>query len=106
MAADGGVTGSGLDELADHLVEWCGDQDRFSTQPQPHLRAGDLDVVDGELADGGGGLGVEQHQQARDAVGGFDVVVVQEPARLFPTGFGVDGSRSGRAIARRRGRVG
>lgn len=49
VAADGGVTGSGLHEFADHLVERLGDQDRFSTEPQPHLRPGDLDVVDGEL---------------------------------------------------------
>src|SRR6185295_89058 len=91
VAADGGVTGSGLDEFADHLVERLGDQDRFSTESQPRLRPGDLDVVNGELADGGGGLGVEQYQQAGDAVGCVDVVVVQEPAGLFPTGFSVDG---------------
>ena len=37
-----------------------------------------------------GRLGVEQHEQPGDAVLGFDGVVVQQPASLFPAGLGVD----------------
>ena len=49
-----------------------------------------MDVVEGEAADRGGPLGVEQHEQAGDAVLGFEGVVVQQPAGLFPAGLGVD----------------
>jgi hypothetical protein len=48
------------------------------------------DVVEGEPADRGGGLGVEQHEEPGDAVLGFEGVVVQEPAGVGPPGLAVD----------------
>ena len=90
VTADGGVAESGIDELAQEIVERCGDEDRFSAQPQPHLLVGHLDVVDAEFADGRGGLGVEQHQQTGDTVAGVDGVIVQQPTGLVPAGLGVD----------------
>ena len=50
-----------------------------------------VDVVDGHSADRCGPLGVEQDEQAGDPVFGLEGVVVQEPAGVFPPGFGVDG---------------
>ena len=47
-------------------------------------------VVESESADRGGGLRVEQHEQARDAVLGLEGVVVQQPAGVDPSGFAVD----------------
>jgi len=41
-------------------------------------------VGEGEAAEGGGPLGVEQDEQAGDAVVGLDGVVVQQPASLLP----------------------
>lgn len=90
VAADGGVAESGSDELAQEIVERCRDANRFSSQPQPDLLVGHLDVVDGEFADGRGGLSIEQHQQTGDTVAGVDGVVVQQPTGLIPAGLGVD----------------
>ncbi|MFL6054730.1 MAG: hypothetical protein ACJ72W_17680 [Actinoallomurus sp.] len=42
-----------------------------------YLVAAGVDVVEGEPADGGGLLGVEQDEQAGDPVIGFEGVVVQ-----------------------------
>jgi hypothetical protein len=76
VAADGGVAESGSDELAQEIVERCRDANRFSSQPQPDLLVGHLDVVDGEFADGRGGLSIEQHQQTGDTVAGSPVSMV------------------------------
>jgi hypothetical protein len=60
-------------------------------------------VADREPADGRGPLGVEQDQQAGDAVFGLEVLVVQQGAGLVPAGFGVDDA--GRAYPADRGEV-
>ena len=49
-----------------------------------------VDVVEGESADRGGPLGVEQDEQPGDAVVGLEGVVVQQPAGLCPARLGVD----------------
>jgi len=51
-----------------------------------------VNVFDGEAADCGGPLGVEENEQSGDAVVGFDAVVVQQPAGVDPSGFAVDGA--------------
>jgi hypothetical protein len=53
---------------------------------------GGVEVLEGEAADRGWGLGVEQEEYAGDFVGGFDGVLVQVPAGLVPAGLGVDGA--------------
>jgi len=60
----------------------------FAAQTQPHFVVAALDVVEGEAADRGRPLGVEQHEQAGDTVLGLEGVVVQQPAGLFPPCLG------------------
>ena len=76
--------------LQDQGVERFGEDDRLAAQPDPDLVAAGLDVAEGEAADRGRPLGVEQDEQPGDAVLGFEGVVVQQPACLFPAGLGVD----------------
>jgi hypothetical protein len=97
LLADGRVTTSGRDELEGERVEWLGQDDGFAAQPQPNLVVLDgLDVVDGEAADRGRPLGVEQHEQPGHPVFGLERVVVEQPAGLVPAGLGVDdASRTG-----------
>ena len=49
-----------------------------------------VNMVEGQAADRGGPLGVEENEQAGDAVLGFDGVVVQQAAGVVPSGLGVD----------------
>src|SRR5205823_7941754 len=51
-----------------------------------------LDVVEGEAADHRRPLGVEEDEEAGDAVLGFEGAVVEQPAGLFPAGLGIDGA--------------
>src|SRR5205823_8384672 len=81
---------------ADEGGEGVGQDDGFAAEPQPHLVFVGVNVVEGEAADRGGPLCVEQDEQPGDAVFGFDGVVVEQPARLLPAGFGVDDA--GRAV--------
>lgn len=90
LVADGGVTSSGGDELEDERSERFGHVDGLTSEVDLHLVAAGVDVVEGEAADRGGPLGVEEYEQAGDAVFGFDGVVVEQTACLFPAGFGVD----------------
>jgi hypothetical protein len=76
--------------VAHETSQRFGQQDRLVAQPDVYLLAVGVDVVEGQSADVRGRLGVEQDQQGGDAVFGFDGVVVQQPASLFPPGFGVD----------------
>jgi hypothetical protein len=55
----------------------------------PHLVVADLDVVEGQAADRGGLLGVEQDKQASDAVLGIEGVVVQQVAGSGPSTRGI-----------------
>ena len=86
---------AGGDELQDQGGEGFGEEDRLAAEPEPYLVAAGLDVAEGEPADRGRPLGVEQDEQPGDAVFGFEGAVVQQPAGLFPAGLGVD--HAGRA---------
>jgi hypothetical protein len=90
--ADGGVAAAGGGK-EDEAGEGFGQHDGFVAEPQPHLAVVVLHVFEGEAADRGGPLGVEQDEERGDPVFGLDGVVVQQPACLFPAGLGVDGSR-------------
>ena len=76
--------------MPDQGGEGVGQDDRFAAQPDAHLGVAGLDLVEGEAAGRGRGLGVEEYEQAGDPVFGFDGVVVQQAAGLFPTCLGVD----------------
>ena len=86
-----------------------GQDDGFAAEAEPTCLPSVVDVVEGESADRGGPLGVEQDEQAGDAVVGVERVVVQQPAGLLPAGLVVDDA--GRAVpigwrrSRRRGRA-
>jgi len=54
---------------------------------RPVIAAG---VAEGEAADDRWPLGVEEDEQAGDAVFGFEGAVVQQPAGLLPASLGVD----------------
>jgi hypothetical protein len=75
--------------------QWLG------SEPQPYFVVAAFEVLEGEPADRGEALGVEQHEQPGDPVFGFDGVVVHQPAGLVPAGLGVDAA--GGAITGRRG---
>ncbi|MGH9212480.1 MAG: hypothetical protein ACRD2C_17660 [Acidimicrobiales bacterium] len=77
LVADGGVAGAGGGEIADESGEWLGEVDGFVAEAQLCAGVVGFDVVDGEAADGGGRLGVEQDEQAGDAVFGFEGFVVE-----------------------------
>ena len=93
LAADGCVTPAGRGELQDQGAERLGEQDRLAAEPDAHLAVFGLDVAWGEAADRGRPLSVEEDEQASDAVFGFERVVAEQPACLFPPGFGVDDAR-------------
>lgn len=90
MVAEGGVAAAGGDELSDEGVDRRGEDDGLAAEPEAYLGVAGLDVVEGELADRGCGLRVEQDEQAGDAVFGLDGVVVQQSAGVLPAGLGVD----------------
>jgi len=60
--ADDGVSAAGACQVADEVGEWLGKDDRFSAQAQADGVRGGLEVVEGESADCGGLLGVEQDE--------------------------------------------
>ena len=81
---------AGRYQLQDQGVEGLGEDGRLAAGPDPHLVTSGLDVAEGELADCGWPLGVEQDEQPGNAVFGFERAVVQQPAGLFLSGLGVD----------------
>jgi len=81
---------AGGDQVKDEAGERLGEYDGFPAEPQRYLAAAGLDVTEGEAADGGGLLGVEEDEQSRDPVLGPEGAVVQQPPGLFPAPFGVD----------------
>jgi hypothetical protein len=89
VAADGGVAVPVGQKVACETGEGFGKQDWFGAEADVYL-VGGLEVVGGQAADVGSALGVEQDQQSGNSVLGLDGVVVQQPAGLFPPGFGVD----------------
>jgi hypothetical protein len=76
--------------MADEVGEWFGEDDGFAAQMDPYSEFIGVDVVEGEAADGGRPLGVEETEQPGDAVFGFECVVVEQLAGLFPSSFGID----------------
>ena len=81
---------AGRDDRAGERGEGFGQHDGLAAEPQEDLPGAGVGVVEGEPADRGRPLGVEQDEQSGDAVVGFDRVVVQQPAGLVPAGLGVD----------------
>jgi hypothetical protein len=91
LVTEPGVSSTGVHELQNKTGEGFGQFDGLVAEEQPNCLVVGGDVVDGESPDGCGPLGVEQNEQAGDPVLRLERVVVQEPAGLFPAGFGVDG---------------
>ena len=90
LVAQCGVSAAGGGELEDEGVEWLGQHDGLAAEPEPHVLLVGVNMVQGEAADRGGSLGVEENEQAGDAVLGFDGVVVEQAAGVAPSGLGVD----------------
>ena len=90
LVAETGVAVAGSDELADEGVDGCGQYDGLTAEPEPDLLFVGVNVVEGEAADRGGALGVEENEQPGDAILGFDGVVMEQTTGLFPAGLGVD----------------
>jgi hypothetical protein len=93
VVADGGVAAAGGDELPDKGGEGLGQDDRFASEAQPDVRVVEVNAVEGEAADVGWPLGVEQDEQAGDAVFESEGVVAEQSAGVFPAGLGVDDAR-------------
>src|SRR6266566_146931 len=105
VAAGGVLPGNGdVDVDAEHAGEQGGGQ--FGGELEQRGGAVDGDVAGGEPADPGDGLGIEEHEQAGEAVPGVQCVVVQQaaggvpaplviecPCRALPAG-GEEGQRS------------
>jgi hypothetical protein len=81
--------GSGGDEFAGQRAERFGYLDGPVAESYPHAVVGDLHMAEGEPADVGGVLGVENHEQPGDAVGQVDGVVMQASRRSC-WGLGAD----------------
>jgi hypothetical protein len=81
------------------MVQGRGQRQRFFRDLEQHLVAGGGNVIDFELGDPGGRLGVKENEQARDAIGGGNGVVGEQAADQgdpLSLGLGV-GSDLGRA---------
>jgi hypothetical protein len=87
--ADRGLAPPRGDQLKDEAGYRLGEHDRGRAQQELDTVAVGVDVVGGELADGGDALGVEDQQEPGDPVGGLQAGVVQEPARVGPALLGV-----------------
>lgn len=88
--ADGGVPVPGRDDLPGQGIEGFGEHDGLVAETQAFFVVAGVDVMEGEAADRRRCLGVEEDEQAGEAVFGFEGVVVDQPAGLPPPGFGVD----------------
>jgi hypothetical protein len=84
------VTAAGCGQLHGQGAEGLREDDRLAAQPDAHLAVCGLDMAEGEAADRRRSLSVEEDEQASEAVFGFEAVVVEQPAGLFPAGLGVD----------------
>jgi hypothetical protein len=70
LVSDGGVASASGDQVQDEGGEWFGEHDGFTAESQVYLVAAGVDMIEGEPADCGGLLGVEQDEQAGDPVVG------------------------------------
>jgi hypothetical protein len=82
------MTAAGCGQVQD--VEGLGEDDGLTAEPDTDLASGVLDVAEGEPADRRGLLGVEEDEQAGEAVFGLEAVVAEQPAGACPAGLGVD----------------
>ena len=83
-AADGGVSVAAAQELADELVQGCGQFQGRGAQEQLGPVRGEGDLGPGEAGDAGQRLSVEQHEQAGHPVLDGVAVVVEEAADQCP----------------------
>jgi hypothetical protein len=90
LVSGGGVALAGGNQVKYETGERFGEYDRFPAEPEGYFVTAGLDVTEGQAADGGGLLGVEQDEQSGDPVLGLDGVVVQQLPGLCPASFGVD----------------
>src|SRR5262249_3520874 len=74
--AERGVAAASGEEAGDQAGEWFGQYYGFAAEAEVHCVPGGLHMLEGEAADRGGGLRVEEHEQAGDPVDGVDGVVV------------------------------
>jgi hypothetical protein len=70
------VAAAPVEEVEDEAGEWFGQCDGVGAEAEAHCVFGGLHMFEGEAADGGGGLCVEEHEQPGDPVDGVDSVVV------------------------------
>ncbi|MGW3228717.1 hypothetical protein [Kitasatospora sp. NPDC001095] len=80
------VARAGRDQVEHEGIEGFGQLDGPLAEVEKDVLPVLADAVAGQLADAAGGLGVQEHEKARDAVGGGKVLVVQEPAGGGPAG--------------------
>ncbi|MFH8983481.1 hypothetical protein [Streptomyces varsoviensis] len=73
MSAEDGVTAAGRDLLSGQGSDGCRKLDRNGAEADANGSVSLLDVVDGEPGDRGGPLGIEEQQQAGEAVFGLYV---------------------------------
>jgi hypothetical protein len=78
--------------------ERFGQSDGMGAEAQRDGAVGDRHIVDAQMPDRGGPLGIERDEQADDAVLGDDRAVVQQPPRPVPACFEVQ-QPGGRSIA-------
>jgi hypothetical protein len=76
LVAERGVAATSGEEVDDLASERLGECYGFASEPEVDLAVGGLDMFEGEAADRGWGLCVEEHEQAGDPVDGVDGVVV------------------------------
>ena len=88
--ADGGFSATVRHDREGKRGNGFGQHDGLVAETDKDLPAAGAGVVDRQPADRGRPLGVEQHEQAGEAVFGFDRVVVEQPPSLVPSGLGVD----------------
>ena len=76
-----GVSAAGGGELEEECAEWLWQDNGLAAEPELHVLLAGVNMVEGQAADRGGPLGVEENEQAGDTVLGFEGVVVQQAAR-------------------------
>src|ERR1017187_1357097 len=90
LVSGGGVALAGRGQAQHEAGERFGEHDGFPAEPRVHFVVAGLDVAEGEAADGGGLLSVEQEEQPGDPVPGLESVVMQQVPGLRPASFGID----------------
>jgi hypothetical protein len=81
------MTAADRDLLKGQLSDGAGQVDGDGSEADANGSVGLLDVIDGEPQDRRGSLGVEEQQQASEAVFGLEGVVVQQTAGGGPAGL-------------------